>query len=50
METAAEGRILGDGKFVEEIKTKSGEQERPKLTIKPQEFVERVCKGLGKNP
>ena len=47
---AAEGRILGDGKFVEEIKTKSGEKEKPKLTIKPQEFVEQVCKALGKKP
>jgi putative transposase len=47
---AAEGRILGDGKFVEEIKTKSGEKERPKLTIKPQAFVEQVCKALGKKP
>ena len=47
---AAEGRILGDGKFVEEIKTKSGEREKPKLTIKPQEFVEQVCKALGKKP
>ena len=47
---AAEGRILGDGKFVEEIKTKSGEEEKPRLTIKPQEFVKQVCKVLGKNP
>jgi hypothetical protein len=47
---AAEGRILGDGKFVEEIKTKSGEKEKPKLTIKPQAFVEQVCKALGKKP
>jgi REP-associated tyrosine transposase len=47
---AAEGRILGDEKFVEEIKTKSGEKEKPRLTIKPQEFVEQVCKALGKKP
>jgi len=47
---AAEGRILGDGKFVEEIKTKSGEKEKPKITIKPQEFVKQVCKALGKKP
>ena len=47
---AAEGRILGDGKFVEEVKTKSGEKERPKLKIKPQAFVEQVCKALGKKP
>lgn len=47
---AAEGRILGDGKFVQEIKTKSGEREKPKLAIKPHEFVEQVCKALGKKP
>ena len=46
----AEARILGDGKFVEEVKTKLGEKERPKLTIKPQAFVEQVCKALGKKP
>ena len=46
----AEARILGDGKFVEEVKTKLGETERPKLTIKPQAFVEQVCKALGKKP
>jgi hypothetical protein len=47
---AAGGRILGDGKFVEEVKTKSGEKERPKLKIKPQEFVKQACEALGKQP
>ena len=37
---AAEARILGDRKFVEEVKTKLGEKERLKLTIKPQAFGE----------
>jgi hypothetical protein len=49
-EAAAEGRILGDGSFVEKVKSKAGEKERPKLKIKPQELVERVCNALGKRP
>ena len=47
---AAEGRILGDGEFVEKVKAKSGEQDRPKLKIRPEEFLERICKTLGKKP
>lgn len=47
---AAEGRILGDGAFVEVVKAKSGETDRAKLKVKPREFLERVCKALGKKP
>jgi hypothetical protein len=44
----AEGRILGDGEFVEAVKARSGEKDTPKLKMRPQEFLERVCKALGK--
>ncbi len=47
---AAEGRILGGPEFVEEVKQKSGEGERSKLKLKPQAFLERACKVLGKRP
>lgn len=47
---AAEGRVLGDGEFVEEVKAKSGETGVAKLKVKPQAFLERVCKVLGKRP
>lgn len=47
---AAEGRILGDAEFVEAVKAKSREKERAKLKVRPQEFLARVCKALGKKP
>lgn len=47
---AVEGRVLGGSEFVEKVKVKSGEKDRPKLKIKPQAFFERVCKALGKKP
>ena len=47
---AAEGRILGDTEFVEEVKEKSGEKNRSKLKLRPQAFLERACKVLGKRP
>lgn len=47
---AAEGRILGDAEFVEHVKAKLEEKDQPKLKIKPQMFLERVCNVLGKKP
>lgn len=47
---AAGGRILGSAKFVRRVKIKSDETDIPKLKIKPQVFLERVCKILGKKP
>lgn len=47
---AAQGRILGDTKFVQQVKAKSGEKDRPRLKIKALAFLERVCKILGKKP
>ncbi len=47
---AAEGRNLGDVEFVEAVKAKSGEKDRAKLKVRPQEFVARVCQALGKKP
>jgi putative transposase len=47
---AAEGRILGDGAFVEAVKAKSGEKDRAKLNVSPQDLLARVCRALGKKP
>ena len=47
---AAEGRILGDTEFVEHVKAKSEQEDQPKLKIKPQMFLERACRALGKRP
>lgn len=44
----AEGRVLGSGEFVEQVKAKSGEKGAAKLKVKPQAFLDRVCKALGK--
>lgn len=47
---AVEGRILGDGEFVEAVKAKAGEKYIAKLKVTPEGFFERVCKALGKKP
>jgi chromosomal replication initiation ATPase DnaA len=45
-----EGRILGDKRFVESVKIRSHEEERPKLKTQPRQFVEAVCEALGRKP
>ena len=47
---AVEGRILGGKEFVEEVKARIGEKGRPRLKIKPELLLKRVCKVLGKEP
>lgn len=47
---AVEGRVLGASEFVDRVKEKSGEKDKAKLKVKPQIFLERACKVLGKKP
>ena len=38
---AVEGRMFGDTKFVEDVKARLGERERPRVKIKPEAFVKK---------
>jgi len=49
---AVDGRILGEGPFVEveKVEARAGEEDRPRLKLRPEAFLREIYDLLGKRP